>query len=292
MNIARFCKKCLFDRPAAWRSAKLVGRLFYGRIYWALFPRRPLCYQLQTGGRLLLEKHHSFTQAFWPGTEYSPEVTGAISHYLKPGATFIDCGANIGYYSIMARSLVGAAGRVVAIEANPETFLLLERNLKLNNCGEAVHCALSSTIGELELFMPRAGGDVYSSLQKSMLVGNENIVSFRVQGRTLDEVVSSLNIKAVDVIKIDVEGGELDVLRSAAIVMQQFRPIIIIEYGADTWSAFGAKPSDLHLLLEKSNYIARMFDPVSQSLCMIEDAIWSSPYENILLIPKEKHSGP
>jgi Met-10+ like-protein len=167
MNVIRFLKKCVMDRPAAWCSAKLVMRSIYGQLYWTFRPDAPIRYRIPSGGVLLLEPGHSFTQCFWPAVDqYEPDVCAALLHLLKPGDTFLDCGANIGYFSILAGHLVGAEGQVIAIEANPMTQPLLDRNLRLNGFGKIVRCALTSSTGELELFLPRAG-DVYSSLRIS-----------------------------------------------------------------------------------------------------------------------------
>src|SRR6266446_1618018 len=145
MNPIRFLKKCLFDRSAAWLSAKLVFRSFYGQAYWALRPASPLRYRVPSGGVLLLERGHSFTCCFWPAVDnYEPDVRAALLRFLKPDDTFLDCGANIGYFSVLAGGVVGSGGRVVAIEANPVTYRLLERNLKVNGWGVAVHCALTA----------------------------------------------------------------------------------------------------------------------------------------------------
>ena len=100
MNVGRFLRKCVTDYPAAVRSAKLVAREYYGRWYWRL-RYEPLAYHLPTGGVLLLEPGHAFTGCFWPDVDrYEPEVCAFLRRVLKPGATFIDCGANVGYFSI------------------------------------------------------------------------------------------------------------------------------------------------------------------------------------------------
>ncbi|MGI0480757.1 FkbM family methyltransferase [Geminocystis sp. CENA526] len=148
------------------------------------------------------------------GSTYEPEVREALKFLLKEGDTFIDCGANIGYFSVLASSLVGESGKVISIEANPVTYKLLVNNLRTNNFGVPIHCALTSNEGEVELFMPN-GGDVYSSLRQGGLVTGKNIQSFKVLGKKLDSVFQDLSLSRVDLVKIDIEGGELDVLFSS-----------------------------------------------------------------------------
>lgn len=286
MNILRFVRKCVTDQVAARHSAKLVLRSLYGQAYWALRPTAPLRYRIASGGVLLLEAGHSFTHCFWPGVDlYEPDVCAALLHFLKPGGTFIDCGANIGYFSVLSGGLVGPQGCVVSVEANPLTYRLLQRNLALNGFGTAVHCALTNQPGEVELYVPREGGDVFSSIKKGGLVHGDDIESFRVPGRTLDEVVASQGIERIDVVKIDVEGAELDVLRSARRVLSEFRPVILCEYGTNTWPAFNVCSDDLLTLLAEHNYQAGIFAPAEKQVRAVDSRVWDSPYANLVLQP-------
>lgn len=288
MNLLRFIKKCLTDPPAAARSARLVARSFYSQWYWFLNSEKPLAYHLPTGGTLWLEPGHSFTHCFWPGVDqYEPDVRGVLQYLLKPNHTFIDCGANVGYFSVLAGGLVGSEGRVVSIEANPITYKLLERNLEANHLGTPVHCALTSQTQEVELFMP-SEGDVYSSLRQGGLIKGDSVRSFKIQGRTLDELVQQLTLSKVDVVKIDIEGAELDVLRSAPNLLTALKPIIIMEYGTNTWPSFGATPKDLKELAHKHHYVLRLFNLQKQKLVPATEEVWQSKYTNLVLVPEER----
>ncbi|NET72232.1 MAG: FkbM family methyltransferase, partial [Sphaerospermopsis sp. SIO1G2] len=175
MNLFRFIRKCLTNRRAAKSSAKLVLNDIYGKIYWSFFPDRPLVYHLDTGTSLLLEPKHSFTHCFWPDVDhYEPDVKGIINFLLKRGDVFIDCGANIGYFSIYAGGIVGEKGQVIAVEANPITLETLQRNLQLNQLNPPTHCALGDYIGTTTLYSPEIG-DVYSSLNQGGLIQDCNV---------------------------------------------------------------------------------------------------------------------
>ena len=63
---------------------------------------------------------------------YEPEVSATLREVLPPGATFVDIGANIGWFSLLAASLVGPTGRVIAIEPNPRNVALLRQSAKDN----------------------------------------------------------------------------------------------------------------------------------------------------------------
>lgn len=288
MNPLRLLKKCVTDPPAAAQSARVALRLVSGQFHWLFKPQAPLAYHLPGGGVLLLDQKHSFTGMVWPNTEsFEPDVCGVLQKFLKPGDTFIDGGANVGYFSVQAGHIVGSEGKVVSIEANPLTFQLLERNLEANGFGTPVHCALTSQRGEVELFMPYYW-DVVSSLRQDSYVVTDEMQSFKVKGRTLDEVVGDLALLKIDMIKIDIEGAELDVLRSAPAVLSRFRPMIIMEYGVKTWAAFGATHEEFLELLERHKYAVRLFNPRSRELENIPEDIWQNAYTNLILIPKER----
>jgi FkbM family methyltransferase len=288
MNLGRFLKKCLTNPPAAWSSAKLVARSFYAQWYWSWKPRSPLVHHLSGGGVLLLEPGHSFTYCFYPGVDtYEPDVSMALKHLLKAGHTFIDCGANVGYFSILAAQLVQEGGTVVSIEANPSTYSLLKRNLSVNGVGIPVHCALTTQKGEVELFMPIEGGDVYSSLHIGGLLQGQAVKTFQVQGRALDEVIEELKLSQINLIKIDVEGAELEVLRSANHLLSHFRPLLIMEYSVKTWSAFGATAKDLEQLLERHSYKSYLYDKENKCLVPTTLKTWQENYVNVVLVPEE-----
>ena len=286
-NLLRFLKKCLTDPPAALRSSKLVGRSLYGRWYWHRHPDTPLRYRLPTGGVLYLEPGHSFTTCFWPDVDgYEPDVRGVLTSLLKPGSVFIDCGANIGYFSILAAGMVGPSGQVIAIEANPIAYQRLERNLQANRIGTAVHCALAAQGGEVQLFMS-VKGDVYSSLHTGGLVTGDSIQSFKVAACTLEEVARKCALSRVDLVKIDVEGAELEVLKSSPGFLTSFKPVIVLEYSTLTWPIFGSTPEALKELSRAYRYALRQYDVRQRKLVAVSEEVWRSPYANLVLVPEE-----
>lgn len=290
MNLQRFLKKCVTDRPAAARSLRVVARTFYGQLYWSLKPDAPLAYQLPTGGTLLLDHKHAFTGCFWPDVDhYEPDVRAFLNDALKPGDTFIDCGSNVGYFSVQAGAIVGSSGTVVAIEANPRTYKLLERNLQANAVGIPVQCAVTTQSGEVELYMP-SDGDVFSSLSTGGLLKGKTNQSFKVAARTLDDVVRDLALERVDVVKIDIEGGELDALHSGAHLLSTFRPLVVTEYSVITWSGFGATAQELIELASEFNYSLNLFDLETRKLVPVTDEVWEMSYVNLIMVPLERGS--
>ena len=128
----------LFTPLWAWLSAMVIRRLPLGRyrmMNWlcrgsssrfvARFPGSALRLRFECDLRNGLAREVFFTG--W----YEPPETMLIRQLIAPGATFVDVGANWGYYSLIMAEHVGRTGRVVAIEADPRIYAILERNIAL-----------------------------------------------------------------------------------------------------------------------------------------------------------------
>jgi len=147
------------------------------------------------------------------------DVDAFIRSRLREGAVFVDVGANVGYYTLVASKLVGAVGRVYAIEPVPSTATLLRVNVKLNGCNNVVvyEVAAWSTRGSLTLKIPASMYGCASAVR-----GGASIV---VDASTLDDTLRDET--SIDLIKIDVEGAELEVLRGAQNVLRRTRYVVL-----------------------------------------------------------------
>ena len=132
-----------------------------------------------------------------------------VRRTLKPGMTFVDVGANIGYFSLLARSLVGGSGRVIAFEPNPRLRTKLADAVAAAGLkGVVVHpIGLSDHEGELTLHLPpkAAGNENASMIEWEDSEGWEHVP---VRVRRLDAVLAESGVDFVDLMKIDVEGHE------------------------------------------------------------------------------------
>jgi FkbM family methyltransferase len=136
--------------------------------------------------------------------------------------TFVDIGANVGYFTTMAARAVGPRGRVLAVEPEPHNFELLSSNVVDNglDCVDLVQAALGSTRGEASLFLNADNhGDHRLWSNSPDAVGRQTMT---VPTWTLDELVAAHDLDHVDVVKIDVQGyeheiakGMIDLLESA-----------------------------------------------------------------------------
>jgi FkbM family methyltransferase len=147
---------------------------------------------------------------FWFG-RWEPNLSSAIESILAEGDVFVDVGANIGYYSLLASKLVGPGGQVVAIEALPSTHALLKRNLSDNgvNNVRTANVAVSDAAGQLTVYSGIAGNT--GSATTVPIEGRQPIVT--VDALPLNEILTLQERENVALIKIDIEGAEVTVLR-------------------------------------------------------------------------------
>lgn len=142
---------------------------------------------------------------------FEPYESAQVGHYLKPGMTFVDVGANVGYYTLMAAASVGGTGRVLAFEPSPYAFNRLEETVRRNNLPNvrALQVGLSDAPGVMSLFMPDKPGNH----SPSMVPNGGHPVEVPV--RRLDDCLEEYRVERVDLMKIDVEGFEPNVVEGA-----------------------------------------------------------------------------
>jgi FkbM family methyltransferase len=147
---------------------------------------------------------------FLPGHE--GHIVGRFTP--KEGDTVIDIGAHIGLYTIPSSKQVGKTGKVVAIEADPDNFQLLKRNIALNNLTNVLplNYAVFSTRTRMKLYEQSASAK-YNSLMLARAAESKNYVE--VNADTLDNILKLNGVNQVNWIKIDVEGAEFEVLKGS-----------------------------------------------------------------------------
>ncbi len=132
--------------------------------------------------------------------------------HVKSGDTVLDVGANIGAFTVVAARQVGPAGRVIAMEPCSETCRRLEHNVKLNGLHNVtvLQCAVGGSCGEMRLSV--AEKSAYASLYTGCDGRQATAMSEAVRVRTLDDVMESLKVDHVSLLKLDCEGAEYDIL--------------------------------------------------------------------------------
>jgi FkbM family methyltransferase len=141
---------------------------------------------------------------------WEPAISGYISAALNPGDTFIDVGANVGYYSLLASKLVGRKGHVFALEASPTIFGQLKANLARNDALNvtARNVAITTTRCKVPIYLQGAHNIGASTILSDVAETKGAVLEAMVDGAPLKDVVDIDAICAARIIKIDVEGAE------------------------------------------------------------------------------------
>ncbi len=170
---------------------------------------------------------HGSAVAFATGVAERP-LQGALARELRPGATFFDIGANVGYVTLIAARLVGPSGRVVAFEPVPENVAAIRENLALNGIDwvEVHETAVARERGQAALIVSDVSA--FSRLA-SVNVPTGARETIDVQVLSVDEFMAAPGAPVPDVIKIDVEGAELEVLEGMRETIAAHWPVILCE---------------------------------------------------------------
>jgi FkbM family methyltransferase len=167
---------------------------------------------------------------YWLGT-YETELQAAVKELVQPGAVAYDVGANIGYISLLLARHVGPQGQVFAFEALPENLERLRRNIALNPGAQIVQVVAVAVVdnsGPVQFLVGSSG-----SIGKAKGSAGRDKISYPdallVSGVSLDQFVYQQNNPEPQIIKMDIEGGEVLALPGMVRLLQEARPAILLE---------------------------------------------------------------
>ena len=212
---------------------------------WLPAPQADVQVRLNDGRLLQFRLSDRTQRTMWLGL-FEPSESRLVSGLLRPGDTFIDVGAHVGWFSTIASRQVGPDGQVLAVEPYPENAAVLRTNLALNGTQNVlvVESALGNRPGTLRI---RKGSDSGSVTALEWSTGGE----VEVPMTTLDEVTSA--IAAIKLMKIDVEGWESKVLRGAAETLRRSANVLI-EINRPALQEAASSPEELFDLLRSTGF--------------------------------------
>ncbi|WP_326721596.1 FkbM family methyltransferase [Streptomyces sp. NBC_00243] len=229
--------------PGSFGKALLATRFLNAHL--REHPRRRVV-ETRSGARFAVDTQDLIQRYLYLFGVWEPHMTNFLQSRLRPGDGFIDVGANIGVFSVLASQLVGDKGQVVAIEASPVFHQRLLQEARLNDCGNlrAVNSAVSDSRQTLTFV-----------LASSRNMGANSIVpydgpaesTFEIEALPLPELLDPSEIANARVIKIDVEGAEGKVVRGLAPMLDKLRPDaeICIEVTPDRMAQLGDSADEL-----------------------------------------------
>lgn len=187
--------------------------------------------------------------------EHEPQTQQSIKKFVKPGMTVVDIGANIGYLTILMAKIVGPAGKVYAVEPGRDNLACLHKNIELNGVTnvKVLSVAAGAERQSRNLYLRKAG-TLHSLHENDQAV----VETMPVQVSPLDELVQE---KPIDFVKIDVEGGEIEVLKGMSKILQ-FNPALrlIVEWNPSALKRAGHEAEELPDLLQKAGFHVSVID--------------------------------
>lgn len=232
-------------------------------------------------------REHMGGQIFFRGS-YSSSQLPILERHLSEQSVFLDLGANQGEFSIAA-ARIAKRGKVIAFEPVAEYRDRLLENAKLNQFTNIV--AVPVALGDSEGSVPIYDDD------SSFFDGtrNEGVTSlFATEGRNhareyvavrrLDDVLKDMGVGHVDVMKLDVEGGEWAALKGAINTILQCRPILILEVGRETCRAAGYEAESFVAWIERLDYRLERIDDDGKTSSL--DIAALGDYQNIVAYPR------
>lgn len=222
---------------------------------------------------------------------YEKATMYVIRSCLKEGDAFIDVGANIGVVSLYASLCVGKSGKVYAYEANPDTVKLLQNNIALNGY-------TNITIFEYALGSQEGKGEIYPETIANNRGGasmvkreGQSSLKYEISIKKLDDTLGP--IKPV-MMKVDVEGWELEVLKGSHNVLAAMdAPILIVECVMERENTIGSPNEIFNYLKSVNDYQIYKFDMGTDrisKLIEVKSASELPDQDNILCIPRSRLS--
>jgi FkbM family methyltransferase len=187
-------------------------------------------------------------------------VQEAIAANLGPGEVFVDVGANVGFFSLLAARIVGPSGQVFALEPVPENIEAIRDNARRNRFDNItiVPAAASDKVGSATLTLTEhPGGAALSSAGAPPDAMGE----IDVESVTIDSLVGDGRIRPPSLVKIDVEGAEEPVLSGMRSTLEADAPRLIVEVDGPDDETLQVKRSGIVALLEEAGYEAEELAP-------------------------------
>ncbi len=223
-------------------------------------------YEFQSGLWMRLNARDLIQQTILLEGIWDPSLTAFIEGHLKPNEVFIDVGAHVGYFTLLASRRVGPVGTVLSIEPNPFALAQLEQNVahsRLQNvrvartaCGESDQMA--------ELYLHTESNSSMASLSTANAKGG---VAIAVPCRRLDHLCEEHGLARINLVKIDVEGAELSVLRGMKRIMTEIRPVIVLELEPRLLESFQTPLHGVSTLLADFDYTLAPLGGHSNYVC-------------------------
>lgn len=216
-------------------SATAIRTLPFGRYQLAnalaRFANRPFLARLPAdlgGAAFICDLQDTISREVCFTGRYEPQETQLAMQLLRPGMVAVDVGANWGYFTLLCAHRVGAAGRVIALEPHPRLSSMLAENAATNTLSqvEVLKLAAGAGSGARKFVDFDAAGGNWGLSRTAQL---SEAADFECESVGLDALLDARGHRRVDLVKIDIEGGEADAIRgmTAGLNARRYRYVLL-----------------------------------------------------------------
>lgn len=241
---------------------KALSRFLRWQIAVRLLPEASFLLPFVAGRGMLVRRGMTGATGNWYCGLDEMEDMGLVLHTLRPGELFLDVGANIGSYSILAA--IGSGAKVIAVEPISETYACLSDNIRINDLSTLVtahRIGLSDKTGSL--FFTTDLDSV-----NHVLANGENANCQEIHVTTMDELLGE---QTPVVIKIDVEGHEMSVLKGAEKTMSSPSLLAVIMELNGSGARYGISDSEIDLWMIQKGFRRCSYSPLNRQLTLSDD---------------------
>lgn len=209
---------------------------------------------------------------------YEKETTDFFKKNITPGLVIMDIGAHIGYFTRIFSKLTGPKGKVYAFEADPENFALLQKNTKHFQNIKLFPMAISDSGGTVDFYRSNDKSGCHSTIPAEF---RQKKIS--VPAVDLDSFTAANGIKKINLIKMDIEGGEPTALKGMARVLATSNEIVlVIEFNPQCLKQANTQPLDFLRMIESYGFTIFVITPNKLANLEAHDTL---DYRSIALYP-------
>ncbi len=255
-NVRALLRRLLFLYTSRFPVEKGKVRVvnFFGR--WLRHPGDAETVRRGIGYTMRLDLEDMVQESIFFFNFYERPLATYLLAVLSEGMVFVDIGAHVGQYTLLASKKVGPTGRVYSFEPHPRNFEALAQNVLLNRFANAslYNSALADSVAECKLFVNAADAGHKNRGTHSLRAQKDwsQPATIPIRATRLDDVLGE--ITRLDALKIDVEGAELLVLKGAEHLLARFKPIIAFESSEESTASFGHSTKDVKMFLAGRGY--------------------------------------
>lgn len=230
--------------------------------------------QIELPGRLMClpNDDRDIAHEIKKNLRYEPGVEKGIHTILRAGSCFIDIGANLGYFSLLAASIVGEKGTILAVEPLDRNLQCLYASVIANSFSQICIYPYAAADKRCIVSLTTDPGTSNAQIMDSA-ASSCNSIPQRASGIALDQLF--LNLSSVDLVKIDVEGMEPKVWFGMTKLLSRCRPAVIIEFHPEALRRVGADPMSFLKQLQAYGAMSILHDDAAAEICYSCDCVWA-----------------